>query len=358
MREFRAHDFETTHQYAQHTSTINLDQEKVNIRHAKALQETPLPCPAPRQLGEAKTQSSPLFAQTVLPNIPLQWYPLYLPVRTDKVQPSSALPSPRPTAVVSPHCNSPPSEWESTRTEAQKPVNGLTKARANLDGHTSVQNGVHRSAPSITSNGVPNMGGQRDDRIPVPRMQRPSIVSQHSNSVPSTPLQLARQYESRSRSPSPSGGLGSHSPRSVTSEANGPLATLRPPRPHHCKYETNAAFGRRRILYVSSDILEKAKEEPKKTLDPDEDKKLSGDMRELYDRLLPDQDSKDRRKNFVKKLERILHTEWPGTEFTVHVFGSSGNELFTTESDGKEDTLTRWYRSDSRLQLTYASKRP
>jgi DNA polymerase sigma len=114
------------------------------------------------------------------------------------------------------------------------------------------------------------------------------------------------------------------------------MPTLRAPtRPTRCKYETNAAFGKRRIPYTSSDVLEKAKEEPKKTLDPHEDEKLSGDMRELYDRLLPSQESTNRRNAFVKKLERILHTEWPGNEFKVHVFGSSGNQLYTNDSDGK-----------------------
>ncbi|KAF2751585.1 hypothetical protein M011DRAFT_455560 [Sporormia fimetaria CBS 119925] len=166
-----------------------------------------------------------------------------------------------------------------------------------------------------------------------PTSQRPSLVSQHSNSVPSTPLQMPRQYESRSRSPSPNGGLGSHSPRSVSSEANGPLPTLRTPRPRRCKYETNAAFGRRRIPYESSDLLEQPKEEPKKALDPHEDAKLSGDMRELYDRLLPSAESARRREAFVRKLEHILHTEWPGNEFKVHVFGSSGNMLYTSDSD-------------------------
>jgi DNA polymerase sigma len=87
--------------------------------------------------------------------------------------------------------------------------------------------------------------------------------------------------------------------------------------------------------YDSSDILEKPKDEPKKSLDPHEDEKLSGDMRELYDRLLPSADSTARRHAFVKKLERILHTEWPGNEFKVHVFGSSGNLLYTNESDGE-----------------------
>jgi DNA polymerase sigma len=116
------------------------------------------------------------------------------------------------------------------------------------------------------------------------------------------------------------------------------MPTLRAPGTSRCKYETNAAFGRRRIPYVSSEVLERPPEEPKKTLDPHEDEKLSGDMRELYDRLLPGADSTERRKAFVRKVENILHTEWPGNEFKVHVFGSSGNLLYTSESDGEHVT--------------------
>ena len=88
--------------------------------------------------------------------------------------------------------------------------------------------------------------------------------------------------------------------------------------------------------YQSDEILESAKEEPKKTLDPNEEDKLSGDMRELYDRLQPNQHDTDIRDKFVKKVHRILETEFPGTEFKVHVFGSSGNMLWTAESDGME----------------------
>jgi DNA polymerase sigma len=80
--------------------------------------------------------------------------------------------------------------------------------------------------------------------------------------------------------------------------------------------------------------LEKPKEEPKKTLDPHEEKKLSGDMRELYDRLVPSEESDKRRVKFVEKLERMLRQQWPDTEFNVHIFGSSGNLLCTSESDG------------------------
>jgi DNA polymerase sigma len=81
--------------------------------------------------------------------------------------------------------------------------------------------------------------------------------------------------------------------------------------------------------------LEKPKEEPKKTLDPHEEKKLSGDMRELYDRLLPSEESDKRRVKFVEKLDRILRQQWPDTDFNVHIFGSSGNLLCTSESDGR-----------------------
>jgi DNA polymerase sigma len=75
------------------------------------------------------------------------------------------------------------------------------------------------------------------------------------------------------------------------------------------------------------------KKEPKKTLEPDEHEKLSGDMRELYDRLLPSQESEERRAQLVKKLERILNEEWPGNDIRVNVFGSSGNLLSSSDSD-------------------------
>ena len=81
-------------------------------------------------------------------------------------------------------------------------------------------------------------------------------------------------------------------------------------------------------------MLEKAKNAPKKYLDPTEDGKLSGDMRELYDRLLPSAESEDRRARFTQKLEMILNEQWPGNSIKAHVFGSSGNLLCTSDSDG------------------------
>jgi DNA polymerase sigma len=88
------------------------------------------------------------------------------------------------------------------------------------------------------------------------------------------------------------------------------------------------------VPYHSSDILDKVKEEPKAILNPHEEDKLSGDMRELYDRLQPSVANTQKRDQFVQKVKHILDLEFPGNLFTVHVFGSSGNMLYTTDSDG------------------------
>jgi DNA polymerase sigma len=90
---------------------------------------------------------------------------------------------------------------------------------------------------------------------------------------------------------------------------------------------------------IGDERLPDPKEPPTKFLNPEDDAKLSGDMRELYGRLLPSEESENRRKRFVEKLEGILHKEWPGHDFKVHVFGSSGNMLCTSESDGEKKTL-------------------
>jgi DNA polymerase sigma len=103
-----------------------------------------------------------------------------------------------------------------------------------------------------------------------------------------------------------------------------------------CRFESYKAFSRRRIQYnIGDEPLGDPPIEPKNALDPHEEKKLTGDMRELYDRLLPTPESEKRRRQFVEKLEGILRKEWPGTEFKVHVFGSSGNLLCTSDSDGR-----------------------
>lgn len=95
-------------------------------------------------------------------------------------------------------------------------------------------------------------------------------------------------------------------------------------------------FSRRRMAYsIGSDKLERVKMDKIKPKMTEEDERiLSTDMRELYDRLLPTQDGEARRTEFVEKLERMLNKEWPGHDIEVHMFGSSGNMLCTDDSDG------------------------
>ena len=86
---------------------------------------------------------------------------------------------------------------------------------------------------------------------------------------------------------------------------------------------------------MGADKLEKEKVTPKQHLDPRDEQKLTGDMRELYHRLLPSAESERRRAKFVQKLHDLLNTQWPDSDIKVHVFGSSGNMLCTNDSDGE-----------------------
>ncbi|ESZ96360.1 hypothetical protein SBOR_3256 [Sclerotinia borealis F-4128] len=171
-----------------------------------------------------------------------------------------------------------------------------------------------------------------------------STLSRESNSVPSTPHQHARNFSFESREPSPS-APGSHSPRSAYSESNITLPSRPPPAPRRgCPYETAMAFTKRRMAYsLGTDRLEQVKDsDVKSKLSEDEERKLSTDMRELYDRLLPTAETDERKRNMVSKLEDMFNNEWPGHDIRVHVFGSSGNLLCTDESDVDICITTDW----------------
>ncbi len=164
-----------------------------------------------------------------------------------------------------------------------------------------------------------------------------STISQQSSSVPSTPHQHARKLSFGSREPSPN-ATNSHSPRSAYSESNIMLPSRSTQIPRGgCRYETAMAHTKRRMPYsLGGEKLEKMKpEDVKNKLSDDEERTLSTDMRELYDRLLPTSQSETRREKLVQKLEGLFNTEWPGNNIRVHVFGSSGNLLCTDESDGQ-----------------------
>lgn len=178
-------------------------------------------------------------------------------------------------------------------------------------------------------------GSLAADRFAQQYPPRPAVQSQHSSSVPSTPFQQPRDLRYPSRSPSPHRGLSNQSPRSAVSEAVGPHGLPQHGPPAMCRFETGAEFRKRRIPYTEGGEQELGppKKEPKTTLEPHEEAKLSGDMRELYDRLLPSAESEERRRKLVRKLEKMLNDEWPGNDIRVNVFGSSGNLLSSSDSD-------------------------
>ena len=164
-------------------------------------------------------------------------------------------------------------------------------------------------------------------------LTRPVLLSQQSSSVPATPRQHARHLSNNGRSPSPTAAFGSHSPRSVSSEALRQTSGYRPTNPA-CRFQSTQT-SRRRVPYtIGADMLGPMKEEPRKNLTPSEEESLSADMKRLYDGLLPSQSSQESRWKVVDKLRNILRDEWPERNVEVSVFGSSGNLLYTNKSDG------------------------
>ncbi|KAF7713031.1 Uncharacterized protein PECH_003822 [Penicillium ucsense] len=160
---------------------------------------------------------------------------------------------------------------------------------------------------------------------------RPPLTSQQSNSLPSTPYQHARKLSLNSRSPSPV--RGSTSPRSTYSESTHIPPSARKPL-GGCKYETAMAYFRRRIPYsLGADLLPEEKEGLKEHLEPDEERRLTADIMDLYDELLPSAESDDRRRQLVAKVEKLFNEQWPGHEIKANVFGSSGNKLCSSDSD-------------------------
>ncbi|KAJ5518339.1 PAP/25A-associated [Penicillium expansum] len=204
---------------------------------------------------------------------------------------------------------------------------------AKIDGNAKCS--LHRDVASLASAQSSTMAWRPQSDVPqsdVPETAaRPPLTSHQSNSLPSTPYQHARNLSFHSRSPSPA--RGSTSPRSTHSEATHLPPFSRKPL-GGCKYETAMAYFRRRIPYsLGADILPEEKGALKEQLSPDEEKKLSTEIMDLYDRLLPSAESDDRRRQLVRKLEKLFNDQWPGHNIKANIFGSSGNKLCSSDSD-------------------------
>lgn len=203
-----------------------------------------------------------------------------------------------------------------------------THGNANSSALPGDHSPITSAKPSSSSPMAPSDAAHTASEAPV----RPPLTSHQSNSLPSTPYQHARNLSFHSRSPSPR--HGNTSPRSTHSETTHLPPSLRKPFAG-CKYETAMAFFRRRMPYtIGTDLLPEEKEGLKEKLEPEEEQRITNDVMEVYDRLLPSAESDDRRRQLVRKLEKLFNDQWPGHNIKVNVFGSSGNKLCSSDSDG------------------------
>ncbi|KAK5061504.1 hypothetical protein LTR84_008048 [Exophiala bonariae] len=155
-----------------------------------------------------------------------------------------------------------------------------------------------------------------------------------SKSMPSTPFQRPQSRSDLRNSPSPDQPLKHGSPRSQPSSDRSHTPPTVRKRYGGCKYETGMARARRRVPYsLGPEPLDKDKGDLKSRLTHEEDEKLTKQMTQLYQDLQPTPESEERRSNFIAKLKRILLARWPNSSITVNVFGSTGNNLGTSDSD-------------------------
>lgn len=245
----------------------------------------------------------------------------------------------------------PPAQATSPHTQAASRSRSGSKV-SNKDHPTGKGNqGGHGNKPAPNSekghraviankDAAPKMPPKNPDvahPLPARPAPRGTHNQNHSSSVPSTPLQHARNFSFESRDPSPN-AANSHSPRSAYSETTAHIPPLKqlPPKTGGCPYETAQLNTRRRIPYsIGNEKLERVDPSTlKRQLTEDEERKLTTDMRELYNRLLPTSEVEVKRKKLCAKLEKIFNEEWPGHDIRVHPFGSSGNLLCSDDSDG------------------------
>ncbi|KXH31715.1 hypothetical protein CSIM01_08665 [Colletotrichum simmondsii] len=227
-----------------------------------------------------------------------------------------------------------------------------TKSSQGGHGNRAVQTKDKGDRAVITGKDAPpkmQQSSQQQPELSHPLPARPAARTgngqSHSNSMPSTPQQHARNFSFESREPSPT-ATNNHSPRSAYSETNSNLPSLRPlpPRLGGCKYETSQINSKRRMPYsIGSDKLDKTSlDKIKSKLSDDVETKLTTDMRELYDRLRPTDKVEENRQKLVVKLEKMFNEEWPGNDIRVHLFGSSGNLLCSDDADVDICITTPW----------------
>ena len=157
-------------------------------------------------------------------------------------------------------------------------------------------------------------------------------VPSQSKSMPSTPFHRPESRSGSRPSPTPDLAAKNGSPLSLPSDKS-----YTPPAGRKyggCRYETGMQRARRRVPYsLGPEPLERVKSELKPRLTHEEDQKLTLDMQKLYEELQPTTESEECRSQFIGKLDTILRERWPASSIKVNVFGSTGNNLGTSDSD-------------------------
>lgn len=258
--------------------------------------------------------------------------------------------APLPPVVSSPNVQASPRSRTSSKASTRDGAAGKSTTQGG-NGSRSRRNSEKARSAVTNKDTTAKMAPKQNPESAKNSTQRPPAMSSspknqsYASSVPNTPHQHARKFSFESRDPSPNDG-GNHSPRSVYSETNSALPSLRPlpPRLGGCKFETAQINSRRRIPYsVGSDRLEKLDlRTVKNKLSGKDEDTLTKDMREIYNKLLPTDKIEKNRKALVDKLEEIFNDEWPGHDIRVHLFGSSGNLLCSDDSDVDICITTPW----------------
>lgn len=94
---------------------------------------------------------------------------------------------------------------------------------------------------------------------------------------------------------------------------------------------------------LGTDRLEKVDlSKVKSKLTEEEEQRLNADLLKLYKQLLPTKPIEGNRKKLVAKLEKLFNDKWPGRDIKVHLFGSSGNNTCSDDSDVDICITTPW----------------
>ena len=150
-------------------------------------------------------------------------------------------------------------------------------------------------------------------------------ASAQSTSLPGSPFNRPRLAAPPSRSPP-------RTPQIAPSRTT--HNHVQPPVDFGCQFHSPLKIRRRMSYSLGNEPLERVTGPIKQRLDADIDNRLSVAINTLYMNLMPSEALKDRRTQFLANLETKLSNRWAGHGIRLQVFGSSANNLSTTDSDG------------------------